>query len=534
MSALEAPIPRLSSRVIVPSFPTIRAMKEAIRAKDMHSVGVDLYPRDGSIALGDLEARFAELDEVRLGSLLLYATGMSAFADAVLVRRPRRILQGEQLYSKAGKLTKMDLTRLGVTERIGEVNAGSLESINRGLREFDPDTLIFESVSNGHDMQVLDLQGLFELPDMKRLKPRVIVDHTLPTASLLPLGRFLETYSDQLTIVQSGTKFHGVNGEMAGMVITYDNQLLTQLQDRRQMYGTLLSNSAVETVAAMLLSKEQFDARNRRIAGNTTRLALACAEGLEGSKLYGASHPLISGHPNREYVLDNYPNGSSPVLFIPLKDAWREDPEEGHFRLADALMTNPTLHKYVKLRQSFGFDETTMWVDGTYPGLRIAGGIEENGVMLQIEQAFKETLASTKDRKVFVNGFGERQRVFSLEDRWEIKVIAQQGENDCGQALLEGWGYPESQIPAEPLTPLDIECTFGGTEVALTKAMEDGTPVMVLARKKNGYNHWFGVVAGKVVNPEGGQVLDAGKYLLEEIAEVIAAYNVPFAQQEER
>lgn len=410
-------------QVRVPSFKTIVEAKEALRKKDSHEPA-DLYPRDGTLALVDLEERVSELVGIKPGHLLLYTTGMSALVDALEVRRPTvggKILHGQQLYSKAKKFVNTELGGRGV--RVAGVDSGSAVDIEASLNRFDPDIVLFETVSNGPDMPVLDIEKLFDSDTIRSKRSLVILDHTLPTASLLPPVKILEANPENLLFIESGTKFYGLNGEMAGLAYTYDKELLEQLKDRRQTVGSLLSASAVETIAVNLPSKAQFNKRNRKIASNTYRLAVACAQGLEGSSKYEVVHPFLSGHPNNEYTRAIYRNGGAPVFFINLTDAVLDDTEQGHFILADILKTNPVIHELVELRQSFGFNETSMWPDSSSPSLRVAGGVERGKDMLHLERAFKETLALTRNRKVFVNGFGDKPRVFST-DGWEINVGA--------------------------------------------------------------------------------------------------------------
>lgn len=400
-----------SRRIVVPSFGTVPEVKEALRKKDSHKPA-DLYPRDGTLALAALEHRFEDLVGLRIDSLVLYGNGMLAVTDALEATRPTvgtTVLHGQQLYSKARRYINTELGGRGVTVRT--VDAGSLEDISEAVDRHKPDIIFFETVSNGPDMPVLDVDGLIGLEWVKRRRPLIILDHTLPTASLLPPARILEAHPDNLVVVESGTKFYGLNGEMAGLSYTYDQRLLETLRDRRQMVGTLLSGSAVKTIAEVLPSKEEFDWRNRRIAENTYRLAAACAEGLEESSRYMVTHPAFPTHPNGEYAQTVYQNGGTPVFFIQVLDGL----EKGQFLLTDILDSDPIIHKLVEMRQSFGFDKCSMWPDASFPALRFAGGTEGEEEMALLEKACKRTLASTVNRKVFVNGFGEKPRVVSLD-----------------------------------------------------------------------------------------------------------------------
>ena len=102
------------------------------------------------------------------------------------------------------------------------------------------------------------------------------------------------------------------------------------------------------------------------------------------------SDPNLPNHPDQEYANLKYPGGASPVFFIQITDQKHLD----QFKLVDRLWQNPVIRQYCRLGQSFGFDQTRLWPDQSYPAFRVAGGTENEEEVRKLAEAFKESLHS--------------------------------------------------------------------------------------------------------------------------------------------
>lgn len=368
----------------VPYFESVADVREAQFRRD-NFLPADLYPRDGYMDLSRLEERFCKLVGVEPEKVLLYNSGMSAIVDALEISNPTTgdaIIHGEQLYSQSFFYIKKILALRGV--KTVQVDSGSVEEIAEAVTKYRPQTIFLETVANCPDIPVLDIDRLVNLSVLEEQRPLVILDNTLPSPTALPLGDVLRVHLNTL-VVESGTKFYSLNTELSGMIYTYDEELIRELGVRRRV-GSILSPSATQTLDEVLLSREEFHARNRRILINTLTLARACLDA--ESAAFVTSHPNLPNHPNQEYVNLKYPDGVSPVFFIQVTDSQHLD----QFRLTDKLWQNPVIRQYCRLGQSFGFDHTRIWPDPNYPAIRIAGGTEREMGIHQLAEAFRDSL----------------------------------------------------------------------------------------------------------------------------------------------
>lgn len=380
-------------KIRVPSFPDIEAVKAAQKAKREQTRAQDLYPRDGSKALSALERKLAGLFGVRPDNLILYNTGMSAAVDALEVIRPTMgtlILRGEQLYSQTGNYISDDLKGRGV--KVYETDAGSIPGIEKDLTVRRPDIVFFETVTNGSSMAILEVERFLSLPILAELDPLIILDNTLPTVTAMPLGVLIGESARKIIVVESGTKYLGMNTEMCGLSYTANTDLLVRLRERKQRTGSLLSVSALETVKKVKpKTAERFHQRNRSIFGNTLRLARACSVALGKNNGFEVVHPNLPAHPNSKYANLRSPEGISPVFFLVPEDL---GVSESYYQLADKLRHHPLISALTDLGQSFGFDRTRIWPDDNSPILRISGGVYAQKEQTELERAFYEALGS--------------------------------------------------------------------------------------------------------------------------------------------
>ncbi|MBI2338182.1 PLP-dependent transferase [Candidatus Daviesbacteria bacterium] len=372
----------------VPSFPNIEAVQAAQLAKKEQREA-DLYPRDGSRELFGLERDIAEMLGVRPGNLLLYNTGMSAVVDALEILRPTagtRILRATEGYSQARGYINDELKSRGVA--VVETNAQSTQELNQDLEAKRPDIVFLETVTNGSEMAVLNVDEFLNLSSLRKLDPLIILDNTLPTSTGLPLGQILETSDRKIIGVESGTKFLGLNAEMCGMAYTYNLELLSLLRKRRQRTGSLLSASAAETIRdCMPGTAEEYYRRNKAIFKHTLRLARVCVESQNPESQFVVNHPNLPNHENSYYVNLHAPDGISPVLFLVPADL------DSHVRIAEALWSNLTISSLCDLGQSFGFDRTRIWPDDSSPVVRVSGGIYSEAEQAALDKAFYQVLS---------------------------------------------------------------------------------------------------------------------------------------------
>lgn len=326
-----------------------------------------LYYRDGYSELALLEKKVAELVDTVSSNLLLTNSGMSAIVtalDIASLHQGDSILFGRQGYNQAQGYINEELRGRGVRP-IG-VDAGSLEDIGRAVEKYHPTLLFFETVGNGIDMPVLDLEGLLHLDSVNTLKPYIIIDNTLPTNTHIKLSQHMRNTDLSIVGVESATKFYAKNTELGGILFTEDQGLLELLRRKRQRLGTTLGPAAAERIQETVPSLSEFTNQNQIAGRNTLILAQAVSDLASESGIYIA-HPNLSEHPNSELADNIDPNGISPVCFIQSES----DMECGE--IIRRLSYNGVLDDCY-FSQSFGFDKTGIYVDSNY--IRIAGGLE--------------------------------------------------------------------------------------------------------------------------------------------------------------
>ncbi len=375
----------------VPSFPDIAAVLAAQEAKRDQTGGVDLYPRDGTQELSELEVRVADMFGIRPGNLLLYGTGMSAVLDALEISRPTvgtTILRGYQHYSQAGNYISDDLRSRGVS--VFATDPGSIEETEAILKARHPGIVFFETVTNGSGMATLDTKEFLQLPILQQLDPLIILDNTLPTSTGIPLGEIMEVSDRRIIGVESGTKFIGLNEVMCGVAYTYDADLLLRLKKRRQRTGSLLSAAAAVSIRKVMpKTAEGYHLRNMQIFRHTLRLARACLDNQSDGNVFTVVHPNLLSHQGSAYANACSSDGISPVFFIVPTDLG----DNSHYQIADKLWGHPVISSLCDLGQSFGFERSRIWPDDNSPVVRISGGIYSPSEQVGLDQAFGEVLS---------------------------------------------------------------------------------------------------------------------------------------------
>ncbi len=514
----------LLGRVPPFAYESAQAFDVALEAKNAYRYDKnELYYRDGFPALAQVEDQLAGLVGAELGHVLLTNTGMAAIVAAIEVGHPTagdKVLHAFQSYSKTNEYITGDLRERGV-KTVG-VDIGSLASITAAIERERPKILVFETVSNGTEMAILDAERFLALPVLKEVNPLIILDNTIPTDSNLPLASLIKKTGLRVIGVESGTKSYALNQELAGILFTYDESLLEQLHKiRRRGIGTV-NPSVVETLLGVIPpTKEQFDRENKAIARNTRDLALACSQAPGSFEKFVVLHPNLPDHPQSDLANSLYPDGCSPVFFI--QPAQPNITAEIIVRSLEKSLLDHDLipGRDFYFAQSFGFNRIGISWDKNAGCVRIAGGLENPEQLAKVQRALQAGLAAVNNGMVR----------FGLENEFAI-ALRPASQEDCGQECLSMLGYDGYQIVAAGglVTPWDIEGIPGVKEITTT-VQKDGydpdTPYLVIGRKRNGRDHFYLRVGNVAINPEEGKPQPVEEYEGRDIAEVLMVYQVP-------
>ncbi len=371
---------------VVPAFETTGELREALTAKN-NFAAVDLYPRDGTRQLSATEASIAELVKVQADELVLCNSGMAAVTAAVetCLDGGSVIAFPEQGYSQTVRYISEYLPPRGV--KTVRFDSGSVKSIDRILQKHRPDVIITETVGNGPDVPVLDLEAFLQLPSLKQSGANVILDNTLPLSTGLPLGDVLAAHP-HVVAVESGTKSYTFNQELCGFVYGKNAETIRRVREYRRTTGSTPNVAAIDRIQELLPdSRDTFHRRNRAIFAHTAQLAIAAFGA--GSTEYVVSHPALPTHSNAELAAQSFPDGLTPVFFLQCVG------NNDQFDATEQLWQHPVIQDECELGQSFGFDKTRILPDAHYPCIRIAGGATTDTDKLG--RAFQEALLSGAD-----------------------------------------------------------------------------------------------------------------------------------------
>ena len=376
--------------VAVPCFKSVEALQDGLVAK-REFMPVDLYPRDGTLQLCELEARVAYLARAEAADLVLFNTGMSAIQAAVevildrdsLLARGRKapvLAYSRQPYSQTAKFLGNRMKCRGI--KVVSFDCGSTESIRRVIDAHQPDIIFSETVGNGPDVPVLDTAGLRAIIAERLPDSTLILDNTLPLSTALPLAKTLRQ-DERLLVIESGTKSYTLNNEVAGLVYTRHAGLLKDLRTYRRETGTMPGLGSLDRIGSILpQTRRAFDERNRRLYQNTQDLALTLYEP-EGAKTdWVVAHPGLPTHRNHKFVKEHYPHGVTPLLFLQCTGT------ADQFALARRLWEHPGVREHADLGQSFGFDRARILPREDAPAVRIASGAHTD--VAELGKALKE------------------------------------------------------------------------------------------------------------------------------------------------
>lgn len=373
----------------VASFESLADMRDAYAAKRAFikdpARARDLYYRDGTIALAELEVRLAQLAGVDPEILMAYNTGMTVITDSLEVAL--HVANTDKPVLACASKTYNQTTNYVETfikDRRAHVHyfdSGDPDSVAEVMEKLQPDVIVFETIGNSEDASVVDIEHFLGHTRAARKRPILVVDHTLPLESGLDLSSML-TAEDRALIGVSGTKAHILNGDLLGIGYTRDEELFDFSRRLRRARGTLLSPSHTEMIDRLLPdTPEEFHERNRRIFKNAGDVAMQLAAIAPEDSHISVNHPAIASHRNHDVYTRLYPDGGAPAVFI-------VSSEIDQYAITDRLWDNAAVHaEATRLGQSFGFDYTRIMADQDLTGVRLAIGAETN------PEAFAEACA---------------------------------------------------------------------------------------------------------------------------------------------
>lgn len=362
----------------VPHFDSVEALREGLRAKSNFE-NVDLYPRDGSTLLGEVETHIAQLVGVQSKDLLVYGSGMSALTDSVDVALHASISPAptvacaRETYSQSQLYIKNFISNKRA--KVVYFDSGDNDSIARVIDTKQPDVILTESISNFVNVPVTDTDFLFEYAKSQEKVPYVVIDNTLPLSTALPLGEKL-LVDDKIIVAESGTKSYSLNAELLGIAYTKNTALADYLRRYRRTRGTLPGLQSLDLISQCLPEDRQaFDERNLKLFKSTGEIALRLSALAGENHDFIFSHPGLPHHDNHDLYVQQYPRHGTPLFYI-------QSGVFNQYEVAERLWTNPDVRAQAQLGQSFGFDHTRIVADENVGAVRISGGAETDGQIL--------------------------------------------------------------------------------------------------------------------------------------------------------
>jgi len=302
-------------------YPNTHDFVKAMQRQNENNYREDnFYFRGGFKRLMDLEVKITKLLGLDGGRLALTTAGMSAVVTALEIAALSTgdvVIHGKAEYGQIDYYISENLKERGVVPIL--VNFGDLNEIKKTLEKYGNKVKVIfaETVGNGPTMPVLDLKGFFNLEILKKIDPLIILDNTLPTNSIIQLGALLKNVPLKVIGLESATKFYLFNKDLGGILFTFSDDIFLRLLKRRTRTGATPGPSLVKTFEGSIpQSKEEFDRDNKQTVRNTLSLARAASEAKGSGTKFEISYPNLPGHPNYDYVKNNYSDGIAIAFFI--------------------------------------------------------------------------------------------------------------------------------------------------------------------------------------------------------------------------
>ncbi len=373
----------VESQLVVPSFESVDELRAGLEAKRAFE-SVDLYPRDGSRLLGDVEDQLAWFAGAIDSELLAYNAGMSAVAAAIDVGLDSAetstpvVACSTETYTQTKKYIEFFLRNKRA--EIVYFDSGDFERSNkcsvRGVLERrQPDVIVTETIGNFVGVPVLDTERLLDWTRENEKKPTLVIDNTFPLSTALPLDEVIQD-DDRAIVVESGTKSYTRNGALLGVSYTKDMSLFDTLRRLRRTRGDLPGPDHLEKILELLPGDpESFDKRNRRLFENSAAIAIELAAAAPEDGSFVIAHPVLDSHPNHAFYAHEYPDGAVPAFYV-------QSGTIDQYEIAERLWSHKDVREQARLGQSFGFDHTRIVADEDVGAVRISGGSETDGKAL--------------------------------------------------------------------------------------------------------------------------------------------------------
>lgn len=355
------------TKSVIPTYNSVSALHNATA---LRLQGVSAYIRYGTAVHSGVEARIAEVAGTEPSQTMMYNSGMSAVMSAVEAGRALancenpKIAYAKELYAGTTRWLKAYTKRNNID--FCTFDSGDSQDIQKVISEFQPDIILVETIGNYASMPVLDHDALLQFVRAQPNQPLVVIDNTLPLSTACPIYDAIKA-TDNVVVVESGTKAYTFNVEMLGISYTKNTQVLQAMRAARNE-GSLPGVGTARYIDELLPTKESFHERNQRIFDKTLDLAnqlKACASG------FTVNHPGTA---------------SVPVLFIKPHTQSLTDA----LQFAEQIGNDLEVQKHVTIGDSFGFDQTSFYSGKDIDFIRIAPGAEAD--IDALAQAIKQSL----------------------------------------------------------------------------------------------------------------------------------------------
>lgn len=352
------------------------------------------YFRNGSYSLAVEEQKIQKLVEAE--NVLLTTSGMSSVITALEIANLTSgdiVIHGSSEYGQSFDYISVDLAEKNIKSI--KTDTGNITNIGNTIKQTlvsNPKekikVIFFETVGNGPEIPVLDIEKFLSLKILQDIDPLIIFDNTFPTNSTVQLARIIKKSNLKIIGLESATKFYLLNQDLGGILFTFNEDLFQKLLQKRKRIGATPGPSQISAYSQLLtINKNEFDENNRKTMRNTFRLARTCSQAASVGSKFSIKYPNLPNHPNFVYVQKNYSNGIAPVFFLTSLD-----PNLNSEQLFYLLEKHHAFDDII-LSESFGFNTTTALQterDGGY--IRIAGGLEEDKQIAKIGNQIKNAL----------------------------------------------------------------------------------------------------------------------------------------------
>ncbi len=343
------------------------------------------YPRSGLEELKLFERKVANLLEIDSKNLLAFTFGMAAVVTAIESASPSNetiILHGKNEYSNNRNYISKTLHKRGIKNI--EVESYEINKLELEIEKNKPNIIFLETVGNGVKMPVLDLEKFFQIKYIKEKKPLIILDNTLAAGIIKP--KQILSFEGDIIGVESGLKFYTKHRGAFGFLYTNNINLIQNLEEYRKQTGKTPDLYQTNLISSKLIGRWEFLLRNEIIFRNAKIIASMCNEVCNENSSFSVHYPNIPVHENYDFVKQKFPNGSAPLFFIQPKNGITE------LQLTEELLKNEVIKNSCEVIESFGYDFTAIWPNLDMNFVRISAGTEKENEVIEIGNAFKESL----------------------------------------------------------------------------------------------------------------------------------------------